>query len=399
MSITLNRRAVPTILAAAVLAAPASASADADIRLQMSATTTTPLVGQQFAYRIQVFNDGPDDATGVVVDDTLPAGIEFVSAPSFCTHVAGSVKCTVGNVPRNSSGVGDIVVRPTTPGPITNRATAGGSQADPAPGNNSAEVTVTVLGGANNRSPVARCDRYFVKPGKTLKIPASGVMKNDSDPDGDAMSAVLAETSFPRKRLVFKRNGGFTFRPYGKRGIARIAYFVRDSKGARSQRAYVYVGVGLPVGNACSSSDEVALSPYGKFDHGWITRGHRCFVRDTPSGVKLLYGQARFQMWADEDSLVEKMTAKARLIPAEGAGHNLLRPWGPTQEFKTNFSHFKADFKVNSDTGNPGYDWDLEVRMRWVRSGVAVNPDRTKTLRIRFNERSGACEQFDSDPV
>ncbi len=50
-------------------------------------------------YSIDVFNDGPSDALGVVVTDPLPAGLSFVSATENCTEVAGTVTCNVGTVP------------------------------------------------------------------------------------------------------------------------------------------------------------------------------------------------------------------------------------------------------------------------------------------------------------
>ena len=36
--------------------------------------------GQNFSYRLTVTNTGPADATGVILEDRLPAGVVFVSA-------------------------------------------------------------------------------------------------------------------------------------------------------------------------------------------------------------------------------------------------------------------------------------------------------------------------------
>ena len=52
----------------------------ADLSLTKSASNDRPNVGQQVVYTVDVRNDGPDAATGIQVQDVLPAGLSFVSA-------------------------------------------------------------------------------------------------------------------------------------------------------------------------------------------------------------------------------------------------------------------------------------------------------------------------------
>ncbi len=53
-----------------------------DLRVLKDDGVTSVTTGQQFSYNIDVDNLGPSSATNVVVTDTLPAGLQFVSATS-----------------------------------------------------------------------------------------------------------------------------------------------------------------------------------------------------------------------------------------------------------------------------------------------------------------------------
>ncbi len=83
--------------------------------------------------------------------------------------------------------------------------------------------TFTVTVTTPNRAPVAVDDIYITPKGETTTVPAPGVMTNDSDPDGDAMTATLVD-DVKRGTLNFRPDGSFDYRP-GSPGIqARYAY-------------------------------------------------------------------------------------------------------------------------------------------------------------------------------
>ena len=106
--------------------------------------------GGQVTYEITVTNNGPDVATSVTLDDTLPAGSTFVSALSEsgeCIEVEGTVSCDLGGLePEGSAIVALVVDAPevemTTV--ITNSATASADQPDPIETNNTSEEETTV---------------------------------------------------------------------------------------------------------------------------------------------------------------------------------------------------------------------------------------------------------------
>lgn len=104
-------------------------------------------VASNMSYSLNVVSAGPDDATGVTVVDTLPAGVTFQSASATqgsCTQAAGIVTCLLGDLPGGTNATVNIVVTaPFVTGTITNTATVSSAEIDPAPGDNtSVESTV-----------------------------------------------------------------------------------------------------------------------------------------------------------------------------------------------------------------------------------------------------------------
>jgi VCBS repeat-containing protein len=62
-----------------------------------------------------------------------------------------------------------------------------------------------------NRPPVAGNDTYTVAEGGTLNVPAPGVLTNDSDPDGDPITAVLVSGPAHASSFVLNANGSFNY--------------------------------------------------------------------------------------------------------------------------------------------------------------------------------------------
>ena len=73
------------------------------------------------------------------------------------------------------------------------------------------DVTITVTAGAN-QPPVANDDAYQLNRNQTLTITAPGVLGNDTDPDGDTLTATPASTP-SHGALALASNGSFTYTP------------------------------------------------------------------------------------------------------------------------------------------------------------------------------------------
>ncbi len=112
----------------------------ADLSLAMAASTTAPAIGQNVTFTITATNDGPDDATGVTVQNRLPAGLAYVSsAPSQGTYDSATGNWTVGTIPSDGTAVLTVIATVETVGALTATAeimAADRFDPDSTPGNN-----------------------------------------------------------------------------------------------------------------------------------------------------------------------------------------------------------------------------------------------------------------------
>jgi hypothetical protein len=87
-----------------------------------------------------------------------------------------------------------------------------------------ATVTLTVT----NTPPVARDDGYTATTGVSLTVPAPGVLGNDTDADGDSLTATLVDGG-GNGSLSLASNGSFTFKSGGSfTGPRTFTYRVSD---------------------------------------------------------------------------------------------------------------------------------------------------------------------------
>jgi uncharacterized repeat protein (TIGR01451 family) len=116
----------------------------ADIAVTKTVASPSVLVGQNATFTVTATDNGPSDATGVVLTDLLPAGLTFVSAtPSQGTYTSGTGAWAVGAIANGAAATLQVVATVSTPGGHTNTATrSGGGQPDPNPGNDSASASV-----------------------------------------------------------------------------------------------------------------------------------------------------------------------------------------------------------------------------------------------------------------
>ena len=81
---------------------------------------------------------------------------------------------------------------------------------------------------AQNNPPVANNDNYSVSANTTLSVAAPGVLANDSDPNNDALTAMLIG-SVTHGTLQLNANGSFTYTPATNfNGTDSFAYAASD---------------------------------------------------------------------------------------------------------------------------------------------------------------------------
>ena len=174
----------------------------ADLSVSQSDSPDPVSVGSKLTYTISVTNKGPSQALGVVLSDTLPAGVSFLSAVSSqgsCSESGGIISCAMGNLAANTVANVTIVVSPgpTSSTTISNTASVTGRESDPDGGNNatteSTTVQTTVQGLADlsvsqsdSPDPVSVGSKLTYTIGVTNQGPsqATGVVLSDSLPAG-----------------------------------------------------------------------------------------------------------------------------------------------------------------------------------------------------------------------
>ena len=158
-------------------------------------------------------------------------------------------------------------------------------------GQASATATVTVDVTPVNDSPVALDDSYSVNEDSALNVPAPGVLTNDADVDGDALTAVLA-TNVINGTLALAADGSFSYMPDPNfAGIDTFSYVAADAL-LNSNPATVTITVN-PVNDPPTAVDDTVLT-----------------VEDSPTTIDVLTN--------DTDPDGDPLTVFAVSVPSNG---------------------------------------------------------------------------------
>ena len=172
-----------------------------------------------------------DAATGVLANDPAFAGdptttAQWHSGPSHGTVSLAANGSFTYTPAANYSGADSFAYQ----------AVSGGVPSLP--------TTVSLTVSPTNDPPVAANDAYSVTAGQTLNVGAPGVLSNDSDIDGDALSAVNPSTL---AGLTLNANGGFS---YAATTAGEVSFTYQASDGsATSDPATVTITVAAVVAN------------------------------------------------------------------------------------------------------------------------------------------------------
>jgi uncharacterized repeat protein (TIGR01451 family) len=138
-----------------------------DLKISKSLQPTPPVGGNPVTFELVVTNDGPSDATGVVVRDSLPSSVTGPSVTdgggADCAIASGELVCDVGNLPAGSSitiEVGGTLASNATL--VSNTASVSGAETDEDPSDNTDTV----------EEPVdPRADLSLVKSASPASVP------------------------------------------------------------------------------------------------------------------------------------------------------------------------------------------------------------------------------------
>jgi uncharacterized repeat protein (TIGR01451 family) len=123
-------------------------SFSSDVALSMTDHPDPVSTGGELTYTLTVENGGPDAATGIILTDTLPPEVTFVSAdPALgsCHYSGGLLTCDIDRIEAGASEVISVKVTVRTEGILTNSATVTLRGDDPNPTNNSVTSVTSAL--------------------------------------------------------------------------------------------------------------------------------------------------------------------------------------------------------------------------------------------------------------
>lgn len=134
---------------------PTTVTASADLRVSKTSSPNPVIAGNLLTWTITATNAGPSTATAVLLEDTLPAGVTFVSGvdnngQTVCTLVqVATVDCAVGTLQPGQSATVQLTGRVSAsldPGTVLhNSVVVSSATPDPVPGNNTAVSDTNVV--------------------------------------------------------------------------------------------------------------------------------------------------------------------------------------------------------------------------------------------------------------
>lgn len=137
----------------------------ADVSITKVTPSNSAPTGSTITYTITVSNAGPSPATGVVVNDTLPTGLQLVSAtPSQGTcNATNPVSCNLGalNVGANATVTIQALVTATS-GTISNTASVTAAEGDGDAGDNASTTPPIPVGPAEGAAAIPTLSEWML---------------------------------------------------------------------------------------------------------------------------------------------------------------------------------------------------------------------------------------------
>ncbi|NNJ12811.1 DUF11 domain-containing protein [Chloroflexales bacterium ZM16-3] len=183
-----------------------------DLRISKTASAPTIVAGGTLTYTLAVRNVGAVTGGGVIVTDTLPTSVTFLSASTTrgesCPAPSGALfQCSLAPI---DSGAGvDVFIRVqgtvSAVGPIQNNASVGGSQADSDTTNNNAinvvsGITPTPTDTPTNTPTATNTPTNTPTPTRGIATPTPSGAFTEKDPRGSRRALALAEETRARRK-------------------------------------------------------------------------------------------------------------------------------------------------------------------------------------------------------
>lgn len=157
----------------------------ADVAIDLAESPNPVSVGSNLTYTITVTNHGPKTASEVVVTDSLPGALSFLSVATttgFATNIGNLVAVNIGTLTNHANAIISLVVRPNNTGNFTNLVVVTSSVLDLTPSNNQASRATFVYRDTDHDGI---WDSWEAAYGLNLNDATDAAL----DPDGDRHSS------------------------------------------------------------------------------------------------------------------------------------------------------------------------------------------------------------------
>ena len=133
---------------------------EADLSISKSDSPDPVTPGELLNYIVTVTNSGPGVASNVIVTDTLPTGVVYLSNSDSCVNASGTLTCNLGTIPSGVSRGFTIQVRvpanflssiPAGTANLTNTARVTANEPDGDLADNSVTISTVVIDSADLR--------------------------------------------------------------------------------------------------------------------------------------------------------------------------------------------------------------------------------------------------------
>ena len=134
-----------------------------------------------------------------------------------------------------------------------------------------------------NHAPLAQDNNYQVEKGQKLEINTiQGVLLNDSDPDGDALTATTSSTSTAKGgQIVLAKAGSFSYTPpVGFTGTDQFNYTASDGRGG-SATAVVRIEVTASTSPGTSATKNSLVDRYTPLSYWQLSEGSGTTAADS----------------------------------------------------------------------------------------------------------------------
>lgn len=252
----------------------------ANVALANVAAPEPVVIGSNLTYTLTVTNAGPNNALNVVVSDSLPAGISYVSGAASQGTVnqsSGTVTASLGTVLPGTTATVTINATPTSAGVVTNAATVVTASSDGNSANNTAVAITTVVNpapkivaaGSTLVSESQRPANGAIDAGETISISLS--LANVGSADTANLVATLQPTggvnspSGPQNYGVLVRGGPsvartFTFNASAGTGLIVARLQLQDGANDLGTVSFVY---SLPITSSFTNTTPITIPDHG----------------------------------------------------------------------------------------------------------------------------------------